>query len=336
MRRPSPTLEDVASKTGVSTATISRVLNMPDKVAPKTRSKVEAAIEELGYTPNFGGRALASDKSNTVGAVIPTMYNAMYANGIQAFEETLTEAGVTLLIATSNFDVEQEERHIRSLVAHGADGLLLVGNERPTASTAFLEKRDIPFVTTWAISKETAQPFVGFDNYKASYDATCEVLGAGHRKIALLSGITHSNDRARDRHQGAVDAIQNANLGASITAIEEARYLLDDGKAAFNQIWSAKEKPTVVICGNDVLAAGAMIAAREHGLSVPDDISFIGFDDIGVASAVSPALTTVHVPQIEMGKAAATMLLALISGLGEIKSIELDARLIQRGSLKYL
>jgi LacI family transcriptional regulator len=129
-----PTLEDVAQLPGVSTATISRVLKYPDRIIPKTREKIQGAIDTLGHTPNFGGRAHAPNRTTTVGGIIPAMANAMFASGIQAFQEVLAEAGVTWLIASFGYDPEREFHQIKSLLANGAGGLLLIGNERPEAA----------------------------------------------------------------------------------------------------------------------------------------------------------------------------------------------------------
>ncbi len=328
-----PTLEDVARLAAVSTATISRVLNYPDKVSIKTRKRVEGAIDTLGYTPNFGGRALALNRTTTVGAIIPTIANAMFASGIQAFQEVLAEAGVTLLIASTGYDPDRELQQIKSLLANGAGGLLLIGNERPEETRSFLKKRNVPFVISWCYSNDPAQIFVGFDNYKAAYAAAKEILCCGHREIAMISGITHGNDRAFDRQQGVRSAIKDFANGARLTEVVEAKYVLEHGRSAFATIVSGREPVTAIICGNDVLAAGAMMGARDKGIKVPEEISIVGFDDIGLASVLTPPLTTVRVPQIEMGRAAAQALLDRISGQSDVSSLELKTDFIKRASL---
>ena len=126
-----PTLEDVARRAGVSTATVSRCLNEPDRVRPATRARVDAAVNELGYTPHFGGRMLASNRTNTIGAVIPTMENAIFAAGVQALQDELARRGITLLVATSHYDMQREAEQIRVLLGRGVDGLVLIGEDRP-------------------------------------------------------------------------------------------------------------------------------------------------------------------------------------------------------------
>jgi len=326
-----PTLQDVALAAQVSTATISRALNDPAKVAKATRDRIERAIALLGYTPNFGGRILASNRTNTVGAIIPSLANAMFANGIQAFQEELGAAGVTLLIATSGYDPVREGEQIRALMARGADGLLLIGTERPEDTRRFLELRNVPHVLGWCLSDDPALLCAGFDNRAAAAAMARAVLDHGHRRIAMIAGITTGNDRARARLEGVRDAIAGCP-DARLTRVVEAPYLLDPGALGFAQVME-RDAPTAIICGNDVLAAAAMVAARRVGLRVPDDISITGFDDIGLASVVCPALTTVHVPQAEMARAAARLLLALVAGQGDLASVVLNTQVVLRGTL---
>lgn len=332
-RTPAPTLADVARMAGVSTASISRALNDPDKVSKPTRDRIEQAIDTLGYTPNFGGRALASNRTNTVGAIIPSMANAMFASGVQAFQEVLAEAGVNLLLASTGYDPEQELRQIKALIAHGAGGLLLIGEARPRETRDFLAKRRVPHVISWCFRPEAGQLFVGFDNRQAAYEATGRVLALGHRRIGMISGQHQGNDRARDRHAGVAAAIADFGQGAALTHTVEAVYRLERGAEAFAQIMSDPVPPTALMCGNDVLAAGALMRARDMGLHVPGRVSVVGFDDIGIASAVTPPLTTVRVPQIEMGRWAAQVLLAQLSGEGDVRSVHLPTEFIDRGSL---
>lgn len=328
-----PTLEDVARMAGVSTASISRALNDPDKVAKPTRERIEEAIEALGYTPNFGGRALASNRSNTVGAIIPSMANAMFASGVQAFQEVLSEAGVNLLLASTGYDPEQELRQIKALIAHGAGGLLLIGDARPQATRDFLQKRRVPHVISWCFRDDATQLFVGFDNHKAAYDATHRVLALGHRNLALISGLVAGNDRAHDRHTGVADAITDFGQGAALQNVVETEYRLEFGAEAFAKLMSVPTPPTAIMCGNDVLAAGALMRARDMGIDVPGRVSLVGFDDIGLASVTTPPLATVRVPQIEMGRAAARALIAKLSGAQTQESVHLLTEFMHRASL---
>ena len=325
-----PTLQDVASAAAVSTATVSRALNDPDKVAKPARDRIDAAIAKLGYIPNFGARVLATNRTNILGAIIPTLSNAMFASGIQAFQEALDKDGISLLIATSNYDPEKELQQIKSLVSQGASGLLLIGNERGQDTREYLRSRRTPYVIGWCHDGDDDQTFVGFDNAIAADDAASRVIGLGHRKIGIIAGVCTYNDRARNRRDGVIAALRRHDILP--LHMKECPYRIEAGRQACADMLSSANPPTAIICGNDVLAAGAMVAVRESGLNVPDDVSVIGFDDIGLASVVSPPMTTVRVPQIEMGRAAAAALLALVAG-ETVNDVQLDTHFIERSSL---
>jgi len=181
-----PTLDDVANAAGVSTATVSRCLNEKQKVSSKTLTKVMEAVESLGYTPNFNARAMAAKQSHTIGAIIPTMENAIFARGLQAFQEKLLEQGYNLLVSSSAYQPKLEAQQIRELVARGADGLLLIGASMPNSEHAS----------------------VGFDNRAAMRLLADKVIEMGHRRIAVISGIVDGNDRAAERLAGIQDSWQ--------------------------------------------------------------------------------------------------------------------------------
>lgn len=324
----------MARLAGVSTATVSRCLNSPDQVVSKTRDKVEAAISELGYLPNSNARALAASRSNIVGAIIPTMENSMFASGLQAFQEVLNTYGFDLLVASSSYDRENEEKQIRSLVSRGAEGLFLIGTDRSSTVYDFLDERNVPYVISWchnsSPNRRDAGHFVGFDNTVAMQKMTETVIAAGHRKIVFMAGAQKDNNRSVERIAGYKKAVENANVPVRIY---ESLFGFDEAAEVFRIIMEDADAPTVVVCNNDILAAASVLAAKEMGLRVPEDISITGFDDIELASVVEPKLTTVHVPHGEMGIEAAKSLIGQIRNDISFENIELETGIIERGSL---
>jgi len=333
MEKTIPTIADVAKRAGVSTATVSRCLSFPDRVSARTKERVLFAIKELGYTPNFGAKALASKRTNTVGAVIPTMENAIFARGIQAFQEELQTSGATLLVASSNYDPSVEEEQIRNLISRGADALLLIGKTRNQDVEKFVEKRGVASVCAWVIDPSNRLKTVGFDNKLAMKELVTEVLNLGHKSIAFIAAILDGNDRAKDRLDGAFEALLEAGLSPEKMPVVEVQYTIEHGAVAFDDLYARHPRPTVMICGNDVLAVGALKRARELGIRVPEDISITGFDDIDLATIVSPALTTVHVPHREMGRQAARRLMRMLAGDTAGENVSLDTHLVLRESL---
>ena len=330
-----PTLEDVATEARVSTATVSRCLNEPDKVSKTTRERVMAAVEKLHYSPNFGARAIAANRTGTFGAVIPTMDNAIFARGIEAFQKALVARNATMLVASSDYDPEREAKQIRTLVARGADGLLLIGFERDKRIYEFLKEREIPVVFAWNRSEDKSLSFVGFDNRQASAKLVKRAIELGHTSFAYVAAPVSSNDRARDRLSGARDAIETAGFDPQEMTLVETEYAIRNGQLAFNRILETRNgtSPSLIICGNDVLAVGVIQAAKQMGLSVPEDLSVVGFDDIELATVVSPALTTVHVPHREMGRLSAESLLHQTREPSEPRQVELKTRIVMRESL---
>jgi len=328
-----PKLDDVARVAGVSTATVSRCLNTPDRVAKATLDKVMKTVEVLGYTPHFGARVMAAKRTFTVGAIIPTMENAIFARGLQAFQEELHERGFTLLVSSSGYRPEVEKEQIRTLVARGADALLLIGYDRAPEIYEFLRKRNVPVLIAWAYAPEHDLPSIGFDNRNAMSRLAQKVIDFGHKKIAVISGIIEGNDRAYNRLEGIKNALRQNGLDVDQMKVVETDYGIENGARAMEQILSATNPPTAVMCANDVLAVGALRHACEAGLRVPENISITGFDDIELASIVTPALTTVHVPHREMGRKAAIELANLVEGIADVRMEELETRLRIRASL---
>ena len=334
-KRNLPTLEDVAETAKVSTATVSRCLNEPDKVSQETRTRVLAVVDALNYAPNFGARAIAANRTGLYGAVIPTMENAIFARGIEAFQKTLLTKNATMLVASSDYDPEQEARQIRTLVGRGADGLLLIGFQREPAIYRFLADRDIPVVSAWAHSSDPQKSYVGFDNKMASRELVAEAISKGHKSFAYISAQTTINDRAKARLEGAEQAIREAGYDTALMHHIETDYSILSGRQAFLEIaGSGLEKtPSLIICGNDVLAVGAIQGAKSIGMHVPKDVSILGFDDIELATVISPALTTVHVPHQDMGRIAAECLFDLVTDSSRPKQIELETHIVMRQSL---
>ncbi len=328
-----PTLQDVARKAGVSTATVSRCFNSPDRVVEATRKRILQVVDELGYTPHFGGRMLALNRSNMVGAIIPTMENAIFARGLQAFQETLADSGVTMLVASSGYDPERELQQIRTLISQGADGLLLIGHARPDKTYDFLRRRKIPCVLTWNYRVKSGCFSVGFNNRKAAAQLAQRVIEYGHRHIGIITGYTEFNDRALDRVNGIRDAVESAGLSGKDLTIVPASYSLKSGGDALKSLMAHTPRPTAIMCGNDVLGTGAIARANQMGLKVPGDISITGFDDIDLAQVIQPKLTTVHVPHRRMGESAAQILLEILDGETDCQSIELETKIVIRESL---
>lgn len=325
-----PRLADVAVLAEVSTATVSRVLNQPGAVTPRLRERVHAAVDTLGYVPHGPARALASRRSDTIGAVVPTIDNAIFARNIQSLQARLFESGRTLLLASSDYNYEREQREAQSLVERGIDGLVLVGETREPSIYRLLEKKRIPYVNTWFYREDSPHACVGFDNVQAAYQIGAYLLDIGHRRIAMVAGIRQGNDRAADRVQGVSAAMADRGIEFARGHLVEHEYEIAEGRQAARRLLASPNRPTAIVCGNDVLAFGVLFECRARGVAVPREISITGFDDLDLAANLDPPLTTIRVPAAEMGRLSAEYLLAKLDGTPVPEKTELQAVLVVR------
>jgi LacI family transcriptional regulator len=324
-----PTLQDVARAAGVSTATVSRCLRHPEKVRPVLKERVDAAIADLAYTPHGAARALATRRSHTIGAVVPTLHMAIFAYGVQGLQDRLVAADYTPLLALSNFDLEEEYRNATSLVSRGIDGLMLVGIEHDPRLLDLLDRKGIPLINTWKVDADDDRPCIGIDNRAALRHITRFVLDMGHRDVAMIvGGLDHINDRSRDRAAGFRDALVGRRLNPD--RIVEKAYGIAGGREVLRALMAEPEPPTAIVCGSDLFALGALLECRRLGIEVPRELSITGVDDLEIAAQFVPALTTVHVPARQIGERAADYLLARLDGRPVVDKTELECDLIVR------
>lgn len=325
-------LSDVARAAGVSTASVSRALNTPDRVSDGVRSAVEAAVARLGYIRHPAARALASRRSMTIGAVVPTIAYSIFSAVVEAIERRLEQAGYAVLLATSDYSLERELRQVKVLLGRGVDGFILAGRYHRPELAEMLRERGIPYVCQGVFEAEGPHPCVGFDNHAAMAAMAEYVIGLGHRRIAILAGISAGNDRVVDRIAGARAALGRAGLDIVAGGLVEARYDVADARLAMRRLLDLEERPTAVLCVNDVLALGALFECRAAGLAVPAELSITGFDDVDFAGNVEPPLTSVRVPVAEMGRVAAEQLLLRLTGQSPPHATQLPVAIIPRGS----
>jgi LacI family transcriptional regulator len=325
-------LADVARLAEVSSATVSRSLNNPGLLKKETLKRIQDAIIKLGYVPDGAGRALASRRTRTVGLVVPTLDHAIFSRFTQTMQTALAEAGYQLLIASHDYNPALELNGASALIERGVDALVLVGLRRSQALNERLEQSLIPVLTTWTLDRSAKSVSVGFDNQAASEQAVRHLLDLGHREFGVISGFLHNNDRASARVEGVRQALRQAGLGLPAARIIEQPFTYAGGRNGLRTLAALSPRPTAVICGNDLLAVGALIECQALGLAVPEAISLIGFDNQELASHVVPGLTTLDVPTAELGRLSASAILQMLAGETIKTPVELPIELVVRGS----
>lgn len=328
-----PTAQDVARLAEVSTATVSRFFSQPGRIRKQTAERISKAIEVLGYVPDLNARALASRRADVIGAVVPTLENAIFAEGIEAMQAWLNNRSITLLVSSSNYNPDREYQQVQRLIAHGVAGLLLIGTARHDKTRQLIEARKVPYCLSWCYRSSNDEPQIGFDNYSAGAAMAAEILARGHKKIGVLSGVRDWNDRATDRVQGALDAFAEAGVQVANDALIEVTYNHELAASALEILLQRHPDLTCVFCANDVVAAGALRQAHMLGRKVPEDLSITGFDDIAMAQVLTPALTTVRLRHKLMGELAGERLLEAVELGHKVRPENIPYSIVIRDSL---
>ncbi len=323
-------LAEVARFAGVSSATASRALTKPELLSAATLAKVNQAINTLGYVSHASARALASGRSGMVGAVVPTIHNAVFARAIHNLQMGLAEGGLQLVVAAHDYDPVVEARAIRMLLTRGVDALVLVGAERPRETWALLREHRERVFLTYTFHEDFDS--IGFDNAQAGFLAAQHLIELGHRRIGFISGPRRSNDRMALRLKGAVDALTKAGLELPRALVSEQEFSLSGGKRGAAQLMGLARPPTALLASNDLLAAGAMHELGERGLDIPGDVSVIGMENLDITGFTKPMLTSIQLPTEAIGTATAHHILARLRGEDAARRIEFPVALVRRQS----
>ncbi len=324
------TVHDVAREAGVSVATVSRVLNGKTTVAEALRVNVEKVSARLGYTPHAAARALATQRFMTIGAIVPTLQEANFSTGINELQWRVNQAGYTLLLASSNYDPQEELRQVRALSAQGVAGMLLVGSTRAAGVYETLAAKRIPYVNTWVL--DDTHPCVGFDNYEIGRTLANFLLDLGHCDFGIIAQELPQSDRAAKRIAGIHQALAARGVAKPRERLIERSHTIVDGQLALQALMELPRRPTAVICGTDSLAFGALVQAESMGLRVPEELSVTGLNDVEFAAHLRPPLTTIRLSAEEVGRRAAEFLLARIEGRSAVRATCIPFSLIVRGS----
>ncbi len=330
-RDPISNIRDVAALAGVSTATVSRALQHPDKVREETRKKVFEAVEKANFVPNANARTFRQQSNRTVILLVRDIGNPFYLEIFKGVEEAASEAGYKVLMGDARDDEARVANHIDLVRQRHADGLILMTGHFPA------ELRDRPeLLPPIVIASETVTginlPMVKVDNLKASADAVRYLIAQGHREIAHLAGPLPES-LAGERLAGYRQALTEAGLFVSDDRIVAGDYSIEAGRNSVRQLLSTSTPFTAIFAASDQMAIGAIGELRQHGLSVPKDVSVVGFDDIIFANAFDPPLTTVRQPRREMGRRAMELMIERLDGGRSQAIIELETELVIRGSV---
>jgi LacI family transcriptional regulator len=331
MTRPKRTrLSEVARDAGVSPATASRAFAQPELLNQETLARVRASAVRLGYLLDGAARALASGRSMTIAAVVPTLDSAIFSRAMQAMQVALAKEGYQLLVASHEYSAAAEADAVRTLLSRGVDGIMLVGAERHATTRELIASVGIPVVLTWCNLPDFH--CVSVDSHRAGQLAAEHLIGLGHRRIGVVIGATEFNDRQKARLSGIMAALESAGVDLPEWLVTRQPMTLAGGRSGCATLMELQEPPTAIIGGIDLLAIGCIAELHARDIHVPRSMSVVGIDDLEMSAHISPSLTTVNVPTGLIGLHAADNLVRQIGGETTPVQTELAIALVARKS----
>ncbi len=331
------TIYDIAKHAGVSTATVSRVMNSPNLVAEATLKKVKKSMKELSYIPSMVAAGMPRKKTNYIGVIIPDITNSFFSQLVRSIQDECESLNYSVIVVNSDDKREKEMAYIRFLYSRRVDGVIITAagyKEKGYTKKELELMNEMKLVLIDREIKGLSAPIIKVKNLQGAYNACKYLIDNGHRKILYISGIkgTKTNE---ERKKGYLKALQEAGIDWRKELNGEFR--LDISYRNTLNYWrTAKETPTAIFAANDTMAIGAIRALEEMGVQIPEEVSIVGFDNIPFSDCVSPPLTTVSQPTKEIGRRAVSLLMNRINGKEAEPQTELDTMLIRRKSVKNI
>jgi LacI family transcriptional regulator len=326
------TMRDVARHAGVSIATVSHVINETRPVSNELRDRVLDSMDHLGYQPNTIARALRSKHSNTIGLIVPDGRNPFFAEVAQGIEEVSLEHEYSLILCDSGNDLGKVLIHTKNLSAKRVDGIIFTTSGDDFEDINSLIEENIAVLVIDLDASPIAADAVLFDNFKGGRLAAQHLLELGHRRIACITGPSRQSLR-RDREKGYSSALSDAGIPEDKSLVREGDFQPSSGYYHALDLLNSPDPPSAIFACNDLMAMGALRAAREVGLEVPAQLSIIGFDDIYLSAFTTPTLSTIRLPKREMGRLAGQILLQRIQDhMRPVEQTIVDLELVIRES----
>ncbi|MEM8869532.1 MAG: LacI family DNA-binding transcriptional regulator [Pseudomonadota bacterium] len=304
-----PTIMDVARSAGVSAITVSRALRTPERVSTDTRARVAAAVRNLGYTPDPAAKALASDRSDIVGVLVPSVTNSVFLDTMRGVYDVSETSDLRIQIANTRYDPAEEERLLRVFLSQRPAGLIVTGIDQSQAAATLLHAAPCPIVQITEVGPAPFDMMVGFSHSEAARAAAQHLLAQGYQRIGFLGA--RRDERSTRRLSGFRAGLEGAGL------YNPARVLFSDqpssvplGTAQLIDLLSRDPQADAVLCNNDDLALGVLFECQRRGIAIPDAFGICGFNDISVMAAAHPTLSSVRTPRREIGRQAMAMILA--------------------------
>ncbi|KML13549.1 catabolite control protein A [Bacillus safensis] len=329
------TIYDVAREANVSMATVSRVVNGNPNVKPTTRKKVLEAIDRLGYRPNAVARGLASKKTTTVGVIIPDISSIFYSELARGIEDIATMYKYNIILSNSDQNTDKELHLLNTMLGKQVDGIVFMGGNITDVHVEEFKRSPVPIVLAASVEEQAQTPSVNINYEQAIYDSVQLLVEKGHKRIAFVSGPMSEPINSVRKLAGYKRALEEAGIAFDDVLVAEGDYSYDSGIEALAHLLEQSDKPTAVIAATDEMALGVIHGAQDRGVSIPEDLEVIGFDNTRLSLMVRPQLTTVVQPTYDIGAVAMRLLTKLMNKEQvDDQIVELPHRIEERQSTK--
>ncbi|MFJ5670135.1 catabolite control protein A [Bacillus safensis] len=329
------TIYDVAREANVSMATVSRVVNGNPNVKPTTRKKVLEAIDRLGYRPNAVARGLASKKTTTVGVIIPDISSIFYSELARGIEDIATMYKYNIILSNSDQNTDKELHLLNTMLGKQVDGIVFMGGNITDVHVEEFKRSPVPIVLAASVEEQAQTPSVNINYEQAIYDSVQLLVEKGHKRIAFVSGPMSEPINSVRKLAGYKRALEEAGIAFDNSLVAEGDYSYDSGIETLAHLLEQSDKPTAVIAATDEMALGVIHGAQDRGVSIPEDLEVIGFDNTRLSLMVRPQLTTVVQPTYDIGAVAMRLLTKLMNKEQvDDQIVELPHRIEERQSTK--
>ena len=320
------TIREVAKRAGVSTATVSRVMNDSGPVSVRTRELIDQVISDSGFRPNNLGRQLKTSRTHTIGVLVPSLTNPIFADAVAGIEAAAGENGYNVLLSSSGYSTQKEVAAVETFLSSQVEGLVLtVADEESSPAIDSVARSGLPFVLLFNPVKRTGYSTVSIDNRQAACNLTTGLIELGHQRIAMIAGKLSESDRSIERRAGFEDSL--GQHGLAPVEIVEVGFENPDLGSEILRLSNDANPPTAYFCSTDVLAISTMRVLVRMGKRVPDDVSVTGFDGISIGEWLTPSLATAVQPAGDMGEWAAKHLLGRINHKEPVTNLVLPYRI---------
>ncbi|KYP94964.1 LacI family DNA-binding transcriptional regulator [Rosenbergiella epipactidis] len=325
MKKQRITLNDIAILAGVTKMTVSRFLRTPEKVKADTAERIASVIEEVGFEPDSDNPQITSQSIPRIGVLIPSFNNQIFSELLAGIEAVTEAQGYQTLVVTYDYSLQKEEEQIAALLAFNVKALILTDTAHSLRAEKYLHAAKVPIAEVMGIATQPERINVGFDNFRAGYEATQALIEAGRKHIAYFGSMSDLRDQ--QRYQGYCDALSAAGLATTHISPKKVSSI-ETGATMMQEALDSVPNLDAIFCTNDDLAIGVLRACQAANIDIPQRIAIVGFHGLEIGQITTPRLTSIKTPRYEVGKQATELLLQRVQGHETVSQVILETHFL--------